>query len=127
MQKGLLLIVDDARFMREVIKDALKDFFKVIVEADGISQAEDLVKSTRPNFVTLDITLDTEDPVQGLAALKMLKEYVPEAKIIVISALDQKWLFNKALSMGAAAYVVKPFGKEELGRMIVNMRESSNE
>lgn len=82
-----VLIVDDAAFMRMMIKDILvKNGFEVVGEAaDGV-QAVDKYKELSPDLVTMDITMPEMD---GIAALKEIKHINPQAKVIMCSAMGQ--------------------------------------
>lgn len=102
-----ILIVDDAAFMRMMIKDILsKNGFEIVGEAhDGI-QAVDKYKELGPDLVTMDITMPELD---GIAALKQIKSYDPNAKIIMCSAMGQQAMVIDAIQAGAKDFIVKPF------------------
>lgn len=102
-----ILIVDDAAFMRMMIKDILsKNGFEVVGEAaDGI-QAIDKYKETMPDLVTMDITMPEMD---GIAALKEIRQYNPHAKVIMCSAMGQQAMVIDAIQAGARDFIVKPF------------------
>jgi len=102
-----VLIVDDAAFMRMMIKDILtKNGFEVVGEAaDGI-QAIEKYKETQPDLVTMDITMPEMD---GITALKQIQEFNPSAKIIMCSAMGQQAMVIDAIQAGARDFIVKPF------------------
>lgn len=102
-----ILIVDDAAFMRMMIKDILtKNGFEVVGEAaDGI-QAIEKYKETQPDLVTMDITMPEMD---GITALKQIREFNPSAKIIMCSAMGQQAMVIDAIQAGARDFIVKPF------------------
>ncbi len=102
-----ILIVDDAAFMRMMIKDILsKNGFEVVGEAaDGI-QAIDKYKETMPDLVTMDITMPEMD---GISALKEIRQYNPHAKVIMCSAMGQQAMVIDAIQAGARDFIVKPF------------------
>lgn len=102
-----ILIVDDAAFMRMMIKDILsKNGFDVVGEAaDGV-QAIEKYKETQPDLVTMDITMPEMD---GITALKEIKAINPSAKIIMCSAMGQQAMVIDAIQAGARDFIVKPF------------------
>lgn len=102
-----ILIVDDAAFMRMMIKDILtKNGFEVVGEAaDGV-QAIEKYKEVSPDLVTMDITMPEMD---GITALKEIKKIDPNAKIIMCSAMGQQAMVIDAIQAGAKDFIVKPF------------------
>jgi two-component system, chemotaxis family, chemotaxis protein CheY len=102
-----ILIVDDAAFMRMMIKDILtKNGFDVVGEAADGSQAVDKYKELKPDLVTMDITMPEKD---GIAALKEIKGFDSGAKIIMCSAMGQQAMVIDAIQAGAKDFIVKPF------------------
>jgi len=102
-----ILIVDDAAFMRMMIKDILtKNGFEVVGEAQDGNQAIEKYKELEPDLVTLDITMPEMD---GITALKEIKSTNPEAKIIMCSAMGQQAMVIDAIQAGAKDFIVKPF------------------
>lgn len=102
-----ILIVDDAAFMRMMIKDILtKNGFEVVGEAaDGI-QAVEKYNELQPDLVTMDITMPEMD---GIAALKEIKGTDPSAVVIMCSAMGQQAMVIDAIQAGAKDFIVKPF------------------
>ncbi|WP_313891256.1 response regulator [Psychrobacillus sp.] len=102
-----ILIVDDAAFMRMMIKDILsKNGFEVVGEAaDGV-QAIEKYNELKPDLVTMDITMPEMD---GIAALKEIKSKNPNAIIIMCSAMGQQAMVIDAIQAGAKDFIVKPF------------------
>ena len=102
-----ILIVDDAAFMRMMIKDILtKNGFEVVGEAADGSQAVEKYKEVRPDLVTMDITMPEMD---GITSLKEIKKIDPSAKIIMCSAMGQQAMVIDAIQAGAKDFIVKPF------------------
>jgi two-component system chemotaxis response regulator CheY len=101
------MIVDDAAFMRMMIKDILsKNGFDIVAEAaDGV-QAVEKYKESSPDLVTMDITMPEMD---GIAALKEIKKINPSAKVIMCSAMGQQAMVIDAIQAGAKDFIVKPF------------------
>jgi two-component system chemotaxis response regulator CheY len=102
-----ILIVDDAAFMRMMIKDILvKNGFEVVAEAADGSQAVEKYFELKPDLVTMDITMPEMD---GISALKEIKKTDPNAKIIMCSAMGQQSMVIDAIQAGAKDFIVKPF------------------
>jgi two-component system, chemotaxis family, chemotaxis protein CheY len=102
-----ILIVDDAAFMRMMIKDILsKNGFEVVGEAADGNQAVEKYKELNPDLVTMDITMPEKD---GIAALKEIKGMDSGAKIIMCSAMGQQAMVIDAIQAGAKDFIVKPF------------------
>ncbi|WP_163971232.1 response regulator [Oceanobacillus halotolerans] len=102
-----ILIVDDAAFMRMMIKDILeKNGFKVVGEAQDGNEAVEQYNELKPDLVTMDITMPEKD---GITALKEIKQSNPDAKIIMCSAMGQQAMVIDAIQAGAKDFIVKPF------------------
>ncbi|MFC3882562.1 response regulator [Bacillus songklensis] len=102
-----ILIVDDAAFMRMMIKDILtKNGYEVVAEAADGMQAIEKYKEHQPDLVTMDITMPEMD---GITALKEIKKMNPAAKVIMCSAMGQQAMVIDAIQAGAKDFIVKPF------------------
>lgn len=102
-----ILIVDDAAFMRMMIKDILsKNGFEIAGEANDGAQAVEKYKELSPDLVTMDITMPEMD---GITALKEIKKMDPNAKVIMCSAMGQQAMVIDAIQAGAKDFIVKPF------------------
>ncbi|WP_019532545.1 response regulator [Paenibacillus ginsengihumi] len=102
-----ILIVDDAAFMRMMIRDILtKNGYEVVGEANDGAQAIEKYKELRPDLVTMDITMPEMD---GIQALKEIKKIDPNAKVIMCSAMGQQAMVIDAIQAGAKDFIVKPF------------------
>jgi two-component system chemotaxis response regulator CheY len=102
-----VLIVDDAAFMRMMIKDILeKNGFEVVGEASNGIKAVELFKKEKPDVVTMDITMPDMD---GIEAVKEIKAFDPAAKVIMCSAMGQQTMVMDAIRAGARDFIVKPF------------------
>lgn len=102
-----ILVVDDAAFMRMMIKDILgKNGYEVIGEAQDGAVAVEKYKELKPDLVTMDITMPEMD---GIAALKEIKKFDPNAKVIMCSAMGQQAMVIDAIQAGAKDFIVKPF------------------
>jgi two-component system, chemotaxis family, chemotaxis protein CheY len=102
-----ILVVDDAAFMRMMIKDILtKNGFEVVAEAADGQQALERYKELQPDLVTMDITMPEMD---GITSLKEIKKINPNAKVIMCSAMGQQAMVIDAIQAGAKDFIVKPF------------------
>jgi two-component system chemotaxis response regulator CheY len=102
-----ILIVDDAAFMRMMIRDILtKNGYEVCGEANDGVQAIEKFKELRPDLITMDITMPEMD---GINALKEIKKIDPNAKVIMCSAMGQQAMVIDAIQAGAKDFIVKPF------------------
>lgn len=102
-----ILIVDDAAFMRMMIKDILtKNGFEVVGEAQDGVQAVEKYNELNPDLVTMDITMPEKD---GVTALKEILATDAQAKIIMCSAMGQQAMVIDAIQAGAKDFIVKPF------------------
>jgi len=102
-----ILVVDDAAFMRMMLKDILtKAGYEVVGEAaDGV-EALTKYNELKPDLVTLDITMPNKD---GIAALKDIKAADPSALCVMCSAMGQQSMVIEAIQSGAKDFIVKPF------------------
>ena len=102
-----ILVVDDAAFMRMILKDILdKGGFEVAGEASNGNEAILKYKELKPDIVTLDITMPDMD---GLAALKQIRSIDNNARVIMCSAMGQQAMVIDAIQNGARDFIVKPF------------------
>ncbi|WP_226578790.1 response regulator [Halobacillus litoralis] len=102
-----ILIVDDAAFMRMMVKDILtKNGYEIAGEAEDGKRAVELYNDEQPDLVTMDITMPEMD---GITALKEIKAQYPEAKVIMCSAMGQQAMVVDAIQAGAKDFIVKPF------------------
>lgn len=102
-----VLVVDDAAFMRMMIKDILgKNGFEIAGEAENGAVAVEKWKELRPDLTTMDITMPEMD---GIAAVKEIKKIDPNARIIMCSAMGQQAMVIEAIQAGARDFIVKPF------------------
>lgn len=111
-----LLVADDAMIIRELIKDAAAEGgWNVIGEASNGQEAAEKFLALRPDAMTLDLVMPGSD---GMSALRAIGEKVPDAKVLVISALDQKEVLEQAICLGASDFLIKPFVKERVIRAL---------
>ena len=107
-----VLVVDDSALIRKMLIKLLNDNgYQVIGEATNGEEGVELYKELEPDIVTLDITMPVMD---GVTALKKIKEYDPEAMVAMISAAGQKDKLMDALREGAELFFTKPFNAQEV-------------
>ena len=107
-----VLITDDAMFMRVTLKNILtKNGYEIVGEAANGRESVELYQKTRPDLVTMDITMPEMD---GISAVKAIKELDPDANIVMCSAMGQKQMVIEAVAAGAKDFIVKPFQPDKV-------------
>ena len=107
-----LLIVDDASFMRMTIRKMLEpEGYEIVGEAGNGVEAVQKYIELQPDVVLLDITMPE---MNGVDALKRIKEYDSMARVIICSAMGQQAMVAQAIQSGAKDFIVKPFEKDRL-------------
>ena len=107
-----ILICDDAAFMRMMIKDILtKNGYNVVGEAENGLKAVEKYTETKPDLVLMDITMPEMD---GIQALKKIKELDPGATVIMCSAMGQQAMVIESIQSGAKDFIVKPFQQDRV-------------
>ncbi len=102
-----VLIVDDASFMRMMVKEILtKNGYEVAGEAENGQKAVEKYTELSPDLVIMDITMPEVD---GIEAVKLIKAQDPDAKIVMCSAMGQQAMVIEAIQAGAKDFIVKPF------------------
>lgn len=111
-----VLIVDDSTIMRRNLKTILIQAGHTVVdEAINGGQAQLMYRTHVPDLVTMDITMPN---VNGIEAVKLIRKDFPEAKIIMVSALDQRSMVLEALKEGAKHYIIKPIDPETVVKVV---------
>ncbi|MCL2740548.1 MAG: response regulator [Oscillospiraceae bacterium] len=107
-----ILIVDDAAFMRMLIKGILTNGgYEVVGEAENGLKAVESYKALNPDLVIMDITMPE---MNGIDAVKEIKKANPDAKVIMCSAMGQQAMVIEAIQAGARDFIVKPFQNERV-------------
>jgi two-component system, chemotaxis family, chemotaxis protein CheY len=116
MKTPIILVVDDAFFMRRLLGDIIKEagYTEVLFAEDGF-QAIDAANSMKPDIVTLDISMPGMD---GLEVIGKLLSVSPLSKIIMVSAVTGQTIMNEAIKNGAVDFLKKPFDKGEVKEML---------
>ncbi|MEK7704577.1 MAG: response regulator [Myxococcota bacterium] len=116
MSKTRVLIVDDAIFMRNMLKDIfVGDQYEIVGEAANGVEAVEKFRSLRPDITTMDIVMPFKS---GIEATKEILAIDTTAVVVMCSALGQESLVMEALEAGAADFVVKPFKPEDVQRVV---------
>lgn len=116
-----VLIVDDSMLMRMMIADILSaSGWEVVAEASSAEAAVRAFNEHRPDAVTLDIVMPGPD---GLEALRQILAISPEAKVIIVSALNQTKMISEAIRRGAHDFIAKPFLPEQLQETLARSLE----
>ena len=107
-----ILICDDAAFMRMMIKDILtKNGYEIAAEAENGLKAVEKYTETKPDLVMMDITMPEMD---GIQALKKIKQVDAGANIIMCSAMGQQAMVIESIQSGARDFIVKPFNQDRV-------------
>jgi len=113
-----ILIVDDAAFMRKVLRDILATRgFEVIGEAENGDVAVEMYCRLKPDLTLMDIVMPKKD---GISAVKSIISKDPNAKIVMCSSLGQQAMVMEAIQAGAKDFIVKPFQKEKVIEVVNN-------
>lgn len=112
INKKNVLIVDDLSFMRSVLREIVeKGGFLVAAEASDGNEAVRQYIDCSPDLVLLDITMPEKD---GLAALREIKKYDKDARVVMCSSLGQEKYIIRAIQLGAYDFIVKPFTEDRV-------------
>lgn len=112
MSSKKVLIVDDAVFMRNMIRDIFSGGgFEVVGEAANGLEAVSKYRELRPDLVTMDIMMPYKS---GIEATREIVALDPGATVVMCSALGQEALVMEAIEAGATDFIVKPFKEEEV-------------
>ena len=116
MSKTRVLVVDDAIFMRNMLKDIFSDEqFEIVGEAANGVEAVEKYKELHPDLTTMDIVMPFKS---GIEATKEILALDKNAVVVMCSALGQESLVMEAIEAGAADFVVKPFKPDDVHRVV---------
>lgn len=119
-----ILIVDDSIIMRKNLEFILKNSnHQIVGQATNGKQAVELYKECKPDLVTMDISMPF---MSGTDAVSEIISIDPSAKIIMISAINQKQLVFEAIKKGAKHYIVKPIDAENVIKTIDSVLQNKN-
>lgn len=107
-----ILIVDDAIFMRKVIRDLLtENHYTDLLEAGSGEEAVAIYREQRTDLVIMDITMPA---FNGIDTIKALREIDDQVNILMCSAMGQESMVRESLKLGAKDFIVKPFKSERM-------------
>jgi two-component system chemotaxis response regulator CheY len=112
-----ILVVDDASFMRTVLKDIIKGnglASEVIEAGDGVEGVK-AYQTQKPDLVTMDVNMPKADGIQALRAIMKID---PAAKVVMVTSVEQKQIVQDAMKLGARDYIVKPFDRSNVGLVL---------
>ncbi|MEW6044464.1 MAG: response regulator [Thermoproteota archaeon] len=112
-----ILVVDDASFMRTVLKDIIKGnglATEIIEAADGVEGVK-AYQTQKPDLVTMDVNMPRADGIQALRAIMKID---PAAKVVMVTSVEQKQIVQDAMKLGARDYIVKPFDRSNVGLVL---------
>ena len=111
-----ILITDDASIMRLMLSNMLTEAgYEIAGEATNGLEAVAKYKELKPDLVTMDITMPEMDGIKAVMAIKAID---PQAKIVMCSAMGQKFLVLEAIEAGAVNFIVKPFDNDKVAEII---------
>src|SRR5690625_3686229 len=114
-----VLVTDEAAFMRMQLKDILTKLgHDVVGEAENGKVAVEKCKELNPELITMDITMPE---MNGVEAVKEIKKFNSNAKIIMCSAMGQQGMVVEAIQAGASDFIVKPFTHERIEEAIAKV------
>lgn len=120
-----LLIVDDAIFMRKLIGGvAAEAGWEVVGEAGNGLEAIRLYEQLRPDLVTMDLVMPE---MGGLEALRHIRAADVNARVVVVTALDQKQILMDSFREGAIDFIVKPFERQRVLNLLAKLAGSRDE
>ncbi len=120
-----ILIVDDARLMRNIIKGILVEALDCsVIEARDGAEAVELYKEHAPDVVTMDVTMERLDGVQ---AAKDILSYDNKANILVVTSMGQENLLKQCLEAGVRDFIIKPFSKDRIKNAVVRALKTSGQ
>lgn len=116
MGKFKIAIVDDSPFSISIIKDILLEKgYDVVGEAGSLEETIKVVKDTKPDIVTMDMTIPGTD---GLECTKAIHSINPNIKVLVVSSMMDEEIVKKARENKVSGYIQKPVDPEELSTAI---------
>lgn len=104
-----ILIIDDSRTSRRILRGLLTEKGYEVVEAENGADGVEKYKAENPDLVTMDITMPVMD---GLEALRQIREYDASSHVVMVTAAGQESKVMEAVKLGAAEFITKPFDKD---------------
>lgn len=120
MKKTRILICDDSSLIRKQLKDLLTKMDCEVIEAVNGQQVVDVFKDVQPDLVFLDIVMPEAD---GLEALRNIKAYNQDAKVVMLSSVGTSTKLIQSLKCGAMDFIQKPYTKEQISKVIIDVKQ----
>jgi two-component system chemotaxis response regulator CheY len=125
MANKTVMVVDDLPFVRKTLVSILTGAqYTVVAEASDGLEAIELYIKHRPDIVTMDIVMPK---MSGIEAARKIMKIDKEAKIIIISAMEQETMVMDAIAVGARDYIMKPFSAEEILKTFAHIFDKGDE
>lgn len=119
--KQQILIVDDSEINREILKEILKEDYRILEAANGEECLEQLERSgTGISLVLLDIVMPEMDGFEVLAAMNQ-NHWIEDIPVIMISSEDSDSYIRRAYEMGVSDYISRPFDAKIVYQRVLNM------
>jgi len=116
MKKVKILLVDDSTYIRTVLGSIITEAgFEVADEAADGEEAIRKYMNLKPDLVLMDVIME---PMNGMEATKAILDKDPEAKIVMVTVLEDKDIFADLTKIGAKGYILKPFSKDKIAEKI---------
>ena len=111
-----IMVVDDSIMLRKNVINILESLgYEVVAEAGSGYEAIERYKTTKPDIVTMDISMPMEQGIKdGIEALKHIIEYDKDAKVVMVTAHGEEEMVMDAIRLGAKGYMLKPVNKEKM-------------
>lgn len=113
-----ILIVDDSRTSRKMLKNIISGLNYDIVEASNGQEGYIKYKEEKPDVVLLDITMPVMD---GIETLQLIKKEDEDARVVMVSAAGQKDKILKAIKCGASNFISKPYETEDIIKILTEI------
>ena len=107
----IILVVDDAEFSRVRVTQMLRADRYEVLEAENGVEAVETYKTSGPDVVLMDVTMPEMD---GLTALKQIRAFDPQAKVVMLTALGQESIALEAVRSGACDFIIKPIDRDRV-------------
>jgi two-component system chemotaxis response regulator CheY len=115
-----VLVVDDSLLVRKQLKGILEEQGCAVMEAANGSQAFQIIKTSQPDLILMDIVMPEQD---GIEALRKIKEVKPNTKVVMVSSVGTQSYLKEAVKLGAYDFLQKPINAEAIHRILVNLRK----
>lgn len=119
-QQPSVLIVDDSLLVRKQLRGILEEKGWNVQEASNGSQAFQIIETSQPNLVLMDIVMPEQD---GIEALKKIKEVNPDIKVVMVSSVGTQSYLKEAIKLGAYDFLQKPINPDAIHRLLENLQK----